>query len=53
MLADMERFKHQVSGGWWKPDDEDEWTQAVREYATFLLGISNFNAVSGGHHRIY
>ncbi|KAJ7357902.1 hypothetical protein DFH08DRAFT_801782 [Mycena albidolilacea] len=28
MLVHMERFKHQVSGGWWKPDDEDEWPQA-------------------------
>ncbi|KAJ7851185.1 hypothetical protein B0H13DRAFT_1905358 [Mycena leptocephala] len=27
-LADMERFKHQVSGGWWKEEDSDEWTQA-------------------------
>ncbi|KAJ6477665.1 hypothetical protein C8R45DRAFT_1101972 [Mycena sanguinolenta] len=26
-LADMERFKHQVSGGWWKLDGGD-WTQA-------------------------
>ncbi|KAJ7796773.1 hypothetical protein B0H14DRAFT_3093282 [Mycena olivaceomarginata] len=37
-LADMERFKHQVSGGWWKPDDEDEWTQAGLRIRNFLTG---------------
>ncbi|KAJ7862001.1 hypothetical protein B0H14DRAFT_3615236 [Mycena olivaceomarginata] len=36
-LADMERFKHQVSGGWWKPVDGD-WTQAGRKIQTFLTG---------------
>ncbi|KAJ7850524.1 hypothetical protein B0H14DRAFT_3664811 [Mycena olivaceomarginata] len=36
-LADMECFKHQVSGGWWKPVDGD-WTQAGREIQTFLTG---------------
>ncbi|KAJ7658929.1 hypothetical protein B0H14DRAFT_2659261 [Mycena olivaceomarginata] len=35
-LADMERFKHQVSGGWWMPDDEDEWTQAGLRIYSFL-----------------
>ncbi|KAJ7318546.1 hypothetical protein DFH08DRAFT_917520 [Mycena albidolilacea] len=34
-LADMERFKHQVSGGWWKPVDGD-WTQAGSEIQNFL-----------------
>ncbi|KAJ7885706.1 hypothetical protein B0H14DRAFT_2338587 [Mycena olivaceomarginata] len=34
-LADMERFKHQVSGGWWKPVDGD-WTQAGSEIKNFL-----------------
>ncbi|KAJ7310144.1 hypothetical protein DFH08DRAFT_718875 [Mycena albidolilacea] len=36
-LADMERFKHQVSGGWWKPSDGD-WTQAGYKIQTFLTG---------------
>ncbi|KAJ7857220.1 hypothetical protein B0H13DRAFT_2237721 [Mycena leptocephala] len=36
-LADMERFKHQVSGGWWKPVDGD-WTQAGCKIQTFLTG---------------
>ncbi|KAJ6538220.1 hypothetical protein DFH09DRAFT_930637 [Mycena vulgaris] len=35
-LADMERFKHQVSGGWWKPEGGD-WTQAGREIQSFLI----------------
>ncbi|KAJ7807985.1 hypothetical protein B0H14DRAFT_2609270 [Mycena olivaceomarginata] len=34
-LADMERFKHQVSGGWWKPVDGDR-TQAGSEIKNFL-----------------
>jgi hypothetical protein len=38
MLANMERFKHQVSGGWWKLDDEDEWTQAGLRIRNFLTG---------------
>jgi hypothetical protein len=33
----MERFKHQVSGGWWKPVDGD-WTQAGCEIQNFLTG---------------
>ncbi|KAJ7870959.1 hypothetical protein B0H14DRAFT_3571865 [Mycena olivaceomarginata] len=36
-MSDMERFKHQVSGGWWKPVDGD-WTQAGRKIQTFLTG---------------
>ncbi|KAJ6545514.1 hypothetical protein B0H19DRAFT_1212296 [Mycena capillaripes] len=36
-LADMERFKHQVSGGWWKPVD-GHWTQAGCKIQTFLTG---------------
>ncbi|KAJ7820820.1 hypothetical protein B0H14DRAFT_3089221 [Mycena olivaceomarginata] len=36
-LADMEHFKHQVSGGWWKPSDGD-WTQAGYKIQTFLTG---------------
>ncbi|KAJ7123807.1 hypothetical protein C8R43DRAFT_899414 [Mycena crocata] len=36
-LADMERFKHQVSGGWWKPEGS-EWTRAGRNIHTFLTG---------------
>ncbi|KAJ6508188.1 hypothetical protein C8R45DRAFT_815921 [Mycena sanguinolenta] len=36
-LADMERFKHQVSGGWWKPSDGD-WTQAGDKIKVFLTG---------------
>ncbi|KAJ7832377.1 hypothetical protein B0H13DRAFT_2240461 [Mycena leptocephala] len=36
-LADMERFKHQVSGGWWKPEDGD-WTRAGCEIHSFLTG---------------
>lgn len=34
-LGDMERFKHIVSGGWWKSSD-GEWTQAGRNVRTFL-----------------
>lgn len=34
-LADMERFKHQVSGGWWK-DDSGEFTQAGSKIRDFL-----------------
>jgi hypothetical protein len=36
-LADMERFKHQVSGGWWKPDGGD-WTHAGHKIRGFLVG---------------
>ncbi|KAJ7444044.1 hypothetical protein FB451DRAFT_1189821 [Mycena latifolia] len=35
-LADMERFKHQVSGGWWKPDGSHEYVQAGHEIIAFL-----------------
>ncbi|KAJ7892224.1 hypothetical protein B0H13DRAFT_1625696 [Mycena leptocephala] len=34
-LADMERFKHQVSGGWWK-DDSGEFRQAGSKIRDFL-----------------
>ncbi|KAF8147592.1 hypothetical protein K438DRAFT_1910535 [Mycena galopus ATCC 62051] len=37
-LADMERFKHQVSGGWWKPEKADEWIQAGPRIRSFLTG---------------
>ncbi|KAJ7649282.1 hypothetical protein B0H17DRAFT_1270814 [Mycena rosella] len=37
-LADMERFKHQVSGGWWKPEGSDDWTQAGPKIRSFLTG---------------
>ncbi|KAK6984274.1 hypothetical protein R3P38DRAFT_3452691 [Favolaschia claudopus] len=30
-LADRERFKHQVSGGWWKATDSQSYTQAGRK----------------------
>ncbi|KAJ7801780.1 hypothetical protein B0H14DRAFT_2614969 [Mycena olivaceomarginata] len=36
-LADMERFKHQVSGSWWKPDGGD-WTRAGPKIQGFLMG---------------
>ncbi|EDR05872.1 uncharacterized protein LACBIDRAFT_329329 [Laccaria bicolor S238N-H82] len=36
-LADMERFKHQVSGGWWK-DSCGNYTQAGTRVRSFLLG---------------
>ncbi|KAF8144015.1 hypothetical protein K438DRAFT_2103021 [Mycena galopus ATCC 62051] len=36
-LADMERFKHQVSGGWWKHDGGD-WTRAGQKIRGFLVG---------------
>ncbi|KAJ7135192.1 hypothetical protein C8R43DRAFT_894348, partial [Mycena crocata] len=36
-LADMERFKHQVSGGWWKPANSD-WTRAGPKIHDFLPG---------------
>ncbi|KAJ6473049.1 hypothetical protein C8R45DRAFT_1054844 [Mycena sanguinolenta] len=36
-LADMERFKHQVSGGWWKPEGCD-WTRAGHKIRSFLVG---------------
>ncbi|KAJ7772761.1 hypothetical protein B0H14DRAFT_3589979 [Mycena olivaceomarginata] len=35
-LADMERFKHQVSGGWWKPDGSQDYVRAGREITAFL-----------------
>ncbi|KAJ6583373.1 hypothetical protein DFH09DRAFT_1308895 [Mycena vulgaris] len=35
-LADMERFKHQVSGGWWKPLVGD-WTRAGSNIRSFLV----------------
>ncbi|KAK6984270.1 hypothetical protein R3P38DRAFT_3332859 [Favolaschia claudopus] len=35
-LADRERFKHQVSGGWWKATDSQSYTQAGRKVRTFL-----------------
>ncbi|KAJ6488399.1 hypothetical protein DFH09DRAFT_1105629 [Mycena vulgaris] len=35
-LADMERFKHQVSGGWWKPQGSQEYIQAGGEVISFL-----------------
>lgn len=34
-LGDMERFKHQVSGGWWKTDRGD-WRQAGPKIRNFL-----------------
>ncbi|KAJ7715042.1 hypothetical protein B0H16DRAFT_1477673 [Mycena metata] len=34
-LADMERFKHQVNGGWWKSANGD-WTQAGCKIRRFL-----------------
>jgi hypothetical protein len=35
-LADMERFKHQVSGGWWKPSESQGYIQAGRKITAFL-----------------
>ncbi|KAJ7135241.1 hypothetical protein C8R43DRAFT_1089512 [Mycena crocata] len=35
-LADMERFKHQASGGWWKPAGSQEYVQAGRDIVSFL-----------------
>ncbi|KAJ7719037.1 hypothetical protein B0H16DRAFT_1739633 [Mycena metata] len=35
-LADMERFKHQVSGGWWKPQGATSYVRAGRELINFL-----------------
>lgn len=35
-LADMERFKHQVSGGWWK-DSSGEYKQAGSQIRKFLI----------------
>ncbi|KAJ7725015.1 hypothetical protein B0H14DRAFT_3620845 [Mycena olivaceomarginata] len=35
-LADMERFKHQVSGGWWKPSGSQEYVQAGPNVRAFL-----------------
>ncbi|EDQ99232.1 uncharacterized protein LACBIDRAFT_316826 [Laccaria bicolor S238N-H82] len=34
-LLDMERFKHIVSGGWWKTEDND-WTQAGKHVRNYL-----------------
>ncbi|KAF8963433.1 hypothetical protein BDZ97DRAFT_1939527 [Flammula alnicola] len=36
-ISDMERFKHQVSGGWWKDSESEDWVRAglmVRSYLT-------------------
>ncbi|EPQ53882.1 hypothetical protein GLOTRDRAFT_106509 [Gloeophyllum trabeum ATCC 11539] len=38
-LADMERFKHQVSGGWWRTESA-EYVQAGENVRTFLEGNS-------------
>ncbi|KAJ7675041.1 hypothetical protein B0H17DRAFT_1161670 [Mycena rosella] len=35
-LAGMERFKHQVSGGWWKPPGSPEYVQAGTKITSFL-----------------
>ncbi|KAJ7784239.1 hypothetical protein B0H16DRAFT_1295984 [Mycena metata] len=35
-IADMERFKHQVSGGWWRPESTGNWIQAGVHIRTFL-----------------
>ncbi|KAJ6586682.1 hypothetical protein B0H10DRAFT_1733084, partial [Mycena sp. CBHHK59/15] len=35
-LADMERFKHQASGGWWKPEGSQDYVQASHEVTSFL-----------------
>jgi hypothetical protein len=35
-LADMERFKHQVSGGWWKAAESDQYVQAGPKVISFL-----------------
>ncbi|KAJ6602592.1 hypothetical protein DFH09DRAFT_1068977 [Mycena vulgaris] len=35
-LADMEQFKHQVSGGWWRPSGSQEYVQAGHEVNSFL-----------------
>ncbi|KAJ6617842.1 hypothetical protein B0H10DRAFT_1796504 [Mycena sp. CBHHK59/15] len=37
-LADMERFKHQVSGGWWKAGASESWIQAGEHIRSFLTG---------------
>ncbi|KAJ7226230.1 hypothetical protein C8J57DRAFT_1197699 [Mycena rebaudengoi] len=39
-LGDMERFKHQVSGGWWKPESSEEWIQAGPKVCNFLTSNS-------------
>ncbi|KAF5371374.1 hypothetical protein D9615_009666 [Tricholomella constricta] len=53
--GDMERFKHQVSGGWWKA--EDNWVQGGRSVRDFLkhnrplqrrLGWTDGNKVKPG-----
>jgi hypothetical protein len=35
-LTDMERFKHQASGGWWKPHGSQDYIQAGHEIISFL-----------------
>ncbi|KAJ7849685.1 hypothetical protein B0H14DRAFT_3085998 [Mycena olivaceomarginata] len=35
-LADMERFKHQISGGWWKDLDSNQYVQAGHKIISFL-----------------
>ncbi|KAJ7483970.1 hypothetical protein B0H11DRAFT_2416152, partial [Mycena galericulata] len=35
-LADMERFKHQVSGGWWKVPGSEQYVQAGHRVVSFL-----------------
>ncbi|KAJ7761154.1 hypothetical protein B0H14DRAFT_2403781, partial [Mycena olivaceomarginata] len=35
-LADMERFKHQISGGWWKDLDSNQYVQAGNKIISFL-----------------
>ncbi|KAJ7704692.1 hypothetical protein B0H14DRAFT_3646238 [Mycena olivaceomarginata] len=35
-LADMECFKHQVSGGWWKAAESDQYVQAGPKVISFL-----------------
>jgi hypothetical protein len=32
----MERFKHQVSGGWWKPVGSQDYVRAGREITALL-----------------
>ncbi|KII82864.1 hypothetical protein PLICRDRAFT_120152 [Plicaturopsis crispa FD-325 SS-3] len=37
-LADMERFKHQVSGGWWKDSELGQYVRAGKRIRNFLEG---------------
>jgi hypothetical protein len=37
-LADMERFKHQVSGGWWRPPGSQNYICAGSKVVAFLHG---------------